>query len=149
MTSNSINIGFADKIHAYEISQIEEMCFSLPWSQNAISDFLNYDYNKILCAFYDGNIVGYISYSLICGECSIENVAVKPSFRKCGIGSLILQRLLELLKEQAAESIFLEVRKSNTPAINLYKKHGFLQCGERKNFYSKPTENALLMSLTL
>jgi ribosomal-protein-alanine N-acetyltransferase len=80
--------------------------------------------------------------------CIIEiyNIAVKPEYRRKSIAELLLQKILGAGQKNKVKEIFLEVRKSNSNAINFYRKHKFQIIGERKNFYENPRENALLMS---
>jgi len=73
---------------------------------------------------------------------------VYKSARRCGVASRLLERLIEAVKSENASFLFLEVRKSNEAAIKLYEKFGFLVCGERKNFYTAPLEDAYIMKLT-
>ena len=83
----------------------------------------------------------------VLGEVSVNNIAVLDAHRRKGIAKALLQQMLLDLSQ--AQSVTLEVRKSNSPAIALYKAFGFEQVGERKNFYSQPTENAILMTKIL
>jgi ribosomal-protein-alanine N-acetyltransferase len=71
----------------------------------------------------------------------ISNVAAAPDCRRQGIASLLLHTALEGVEAE----IFLEVRKSNLPAIALYQKYGFAEYGIPKNYYSSPREDAVLM----
>ena len=82
-------------------------------------------------------------------EGQITNIAVHPDHRGQGLGLAIVQALIKHAKAERLASITLEVRVSNTPAITLYKKVGFLEVGRRKGFYTKPTEDALIMELKL
>ena len=132
-----------------EIAQTEEMCFSEPWSEGAVSDFLSYNYNGALICLADGAFAGYVTYTALCGEVQIANVATVPAFRRNGIGSLLIEHLVNFAKETGNELITLEVRLGNEPAIALYKKYGFVTVGVRKNFYKKPDDDALLMNLDL
>jgi ribosomal-protein-alanine N-acetyltransferase len=132
-----------------EIAQTEEMCFSEPWSEGAVSDFLSYKYNGALICLADGAFAGYVTYTALCGEVQIANVATVPAFRRKGIGSLLIEHLVNFAKETGNELITLEVRLGNEPAIALYKKYGFVTVGVRKNFYKKPDDDALLMNLDL
>ncbi len=82
-------------------------------------------------------------------ECEIYNIAVKQEFQNQGVGKHLLRRLISLTVECNAESIWLEVRNSNKRAIDFYKKNDFRLIYERKNFYSNPVENALVMKRNL
>jgi ribosomal-protein-alanine N-acetyltransferase len=82
-------------------------------------------------------------------ECEIYNIAVKKKYQEQGIGRQILDKLVCLAKERHSQSIWLEVRSSNTNAINFYLKNNFERIYERKNFYSNPLEDAIVMKRKL
>ncbi len=82
-------------------------------------------------------------------ECEIYNIAIKREFQDRGIGKQMINKLVLLAKEYNCRSIWLEVRNSNTKAINFYQKSEFRQIYERKNFYSNPLENAIVMKRNL
>jgi len=90
-------------------------------------------------------IMTNIGGSLVENEIEIYNIAVKSEFRHKYIGNALLERLLESASEKQVQKIFLEVRKSNTRALGFYRKNGFEMIGERRDFYTNPTEDALLM----
>lgn len=135
--------------HIPEIAEIERLCFSLPWSENALRDELDNVNAHFLTALTFGRVSGYIGVIEICGEADITNVAVHPDFRRMGIGKMLLDTAEKQATERKCESITLEVRESNEPAISLYSGNGYSPIGIRKNFYEKPTENAVLMTKQL
>lgn len=135
--------------HIPEIAEIERLCFSLPWSENALRDELDNVNAHFLTALTFGRVSGYIGVIEICGEANITNVAVHIDFRRMGIGKMLLDTAEKQAAERKCESITLEVRESNTAAISLYSGSGYSPIGIRKNFYEKPTENAVLMTKQL
>ena len=94
-----------------------------------------------------GETAGYLGCHLILDEGYIANVAVSPERRREGIGSLLVHGLIQRAAEKGASFLTLEVRASNQPAIALYRACGFEPVGTRPNFYEKPKEDALLMTL--
>lgn len=132
----------------FGIAALEKECFSSPWSKEGLKDELENENARFFVAVNSGEVLGYIGCILVCGEGSITNVAVQKSARRCGVASRLLERLIEAVKSENASFLFLEVRKSNEAAIRLYEKFGFLICGERKNFYTAPLEDAYIMKLT-
>lgn len=124
------------------VAEIEKACFSLPWSEQAFYDELKNPYGVTFVADEDGEVAGFLNVRDVCGEIFINNVAVKENFRRKGIGEALL---CELEKREFV-FITLEVRESNLSAISLYEKCGYEKIGFRKNFYEKPTENAVLMT---
>ncbi len=131
-----------------EIALIEKECFSAPWSQDGLISELSNDGAVFLTAVIDGEIAGYMGMHIVLDECYIANVAVKPQFRRQGIADKLLSRAEKEAMDKGCAFISLEVRVSNAPAIALYEKRGYVSLGERKNFYSDPTENALIMTKT-
>ncbi len=132
-----------------QIADLDKICFSLPWSEQAFRKELN-DNNL---AFYilaeakeTGQIVGYAGVWLIQEEGHITNVAVHPDFRRKHIGMAIVDVLMKESRKRAGTLTFtLEARKSNTAAIELYKKFGFLEVGIRKGYYQENKEDAVIM----
>ncbi len=134
--------------HLKAIAEIEKECFSDPWSEEALRSELTNDGACFLSAIVNDEVAGYMGMHMVLDECYIANVAVKPSFRRQGIAESLLYTAEKTAKDKNCSFISLEVRVSNTPAISLYKKRGYISQGERKNFYSHPTENALIMTKT-
>jgi ribosomal-protein-alanine acetyltransferase len=103
--------------------------------------YLNYHF---YIAHYDGRPAGFIVWRhTSADETEIMNIAVKPELRRLGIAS----RLLDRARQQCPGALFLEVRVSNHAAIALYRKHGFREAGIRKEYYSTPPEDAIVMRL--
>ncbi len=128
------------------VQALFEECFSHPWKKEAIEETLCMEGYVSLVAETDQRIVGYIGYRSVLDEADITNVAVSPDLRRQGIGHELLDRLLFLAGQKGICTIYLEVRDSNTAAITLYEHAGFRVCGQRKNYYTEPEEDALLMS---
>lgn len=131
------------------IAKIEQECFQDPWSEKSLFEELENPVADFFVAKIDGETAGYIGSFNVVGEVSITNVAVCEKFRKKGVATRLLEQLEKVSREKNAEFITLEVRESNENAIALYRKCGFSEVGLRKNFYSHPTENAVLMTKTL
>jgi ribosomal-protein-alanine N-acetyltransferase len=93
-------------------------------------------------------LIGYIVARLVAGEIHINNVAVRDKFRRRGIGSALVSQILEEANRKEAAVAFLEVRAGNLAAQTLYQKCGFRPVARRRNYYSSPLEDALVMTLT-
>ena len=132
--------------HIEEIAKLEKECFSSPWSEDGLKSELDNNFARFYVAFSDGKIAGYIGSHNILGEVYITNVAVFPEYRRSGVGKALVKFLIDSVKAENAEFVTLEVRKSNLNAISLYEKCGFKKVGERRNFYEKPIEEAILMT---
>lgn len=95
----------------------------------------------------EGEFLGaYIIFWIVYGEAHILDIAVHPDLRRRGLATWLLESIISRLREGSVIGIFLEVRKSNTPAIELYKKFGFKEAYERKKYYGD--EDALVMTFT-
>ena len=133
--------------HLDGVCAIENACFAHPWSRQSIEAELDNETSLFYAAVEDGLVVGYIGMSFVLDEGYIYNVAVKADCRKNGVGSALIQTLVTHCRKNNFAFLTLEVRESNAPARSLYEKFGFIKVGERKNYYSAPTENAVLMTL--
>lgn len=128
-----------------EVAEIERLCFSEPWSEKSLELLLK-DGNFGVVATEDGRVAAYVGVISVPPEGEITNVAAHPDFRRRGIASEVLTFLEKEAAERGIDSLFLEVRRSNTAAQSLYLKMGFSVIGERKGFYKNPKEDAVLMA---
>jgi ribosomal-protein-alanine N-acetyltransferase len=134
---------------ALEASEIEKKYFSVPWSKEAFEDALARPENIYVVAEQDGHIAGYAGSWGVFGETEITNVCVDEEYRRRGIAGKLIDFLVEEAQSKGVEVFFLEVRQSNTAAIKLYESRGFKNIGVRKNFYERPREDGMVMSLTI
>ena len=132
--------------HVDAVLEIENECFSHPWSRQSIESELENKTSVFYTALEGDEVAGYIGMSTVLDEGYIFNVAVSAKHRKKGIGSALIQELVTYGKKNNFCFLTLEVRESNENAISLYSKFGFIKVGERKNYYSDPVENAVLMT---
>jgi ribosomal-protein-alanine N-acetyltransferase len=98
-----------------------------------------------LVAEREGQVLGYIGSQSVLGEADMMNVAVTPEARRCGIARALIVTLIESLRANAVHCLTLEVRASNLGAQALYAKLNFREVGRRKNYYSNPKEDALIL----
>ncbi len=129
------------------VFQLENECFSAPWSLDSIKEELDNENAHFLCARSADKVLGYIGVHEIAGEAYIANLAVSVAYRGLGIAQRLMEAAETGAKARNCEFISLEVRKSNSAAIALYKKRGFETVGERKKFYTNPVEDGLIMTL--
>lgn len=128
-----------------QIMDIENASFSVPWSENSFRDELVNSVAIYLVAEVNEKVVAYIGMWKVFDEGHITNVAVLPSYRGKGIGQTVVNRLFDVAKENDITRLTLEVRRSNSNAIKLYEKSGFVNCGIRPNYYTEPKEDAIIM----
>lgn len=136
--------------HIDDIAELEKQCFSIPWTSEQLASQLTDNMHICLVAVDgEGRTVGYVGLMYVLDEGYISNVAVAPAHRREGIGGMLLDTLRERAEEKRLAFLTLEVRQTNEPAKSLYKKHGYVEVGLRKGYYTKPTEDAILMTLFL
>lgn len=142
---NQVNIRGMKKDDIDQIIEIEKRCFSLPWSRDAFANELKNDLAYYQCAELGGKIVGYMGMWKVIDECHITNVAVLPEYRQQNIASMLIEKMVDICVCSEIVAMTLEVRESNIPAINLYKKFGFVSAGKRPRYYQMPLEDAIIM----
>ena len=135
--------------HVNDIYQIEKESFPDPWSAAAISREITNKHSVCLTAWDSAaqTVAGHITMRHIINEGHISNIAVAKKYQRQGVGSLLLTALIAEAVNLEMIGVTLEVRVGNIAAISLYQKHGFAEEGRRKNYYSLPTEDALIMWL--
>ena len=131
--------------HLTGAAELERLCFSSPWSAQSLELLTNDGIGVGYLTLTDGQVSAYGGMLITVDEGQITNIAVHPDHRREGLGTAILRSLLRHAKDERLDSVSLEVRASNTAAIEMYKKAGFAEAGRRKGFYQKPTEDALVM----
>lgn len=130
------------------VAELERMIFSDPWSENVYRQTLALDetiYLVICDSEKRENIIGVAGVRNIVGDGEITNVMVLPEYRQKGLAYRLLQELIEKGREIGITAYTLEVRASNSSAIRLYEKLGFISAGIRPGFYEHPKEDALIM----
>ena len=134
--------------HLDQVAEIEQICFSDPWSRRMLSEHLENECAATLVAQgEDGTILGYAGLLVILDEGYITNVAVRPEYRRQGIAGQLLEVFRSFAEGNKMAFLTLEVRDSNASARALYTKYGFREVGVRKNYYDHPKEDAIIMTL--
>lgn len=132
-----------------QIQRIEQQSFSVPWTEQMLRMQLAPDSHVFLTAQTADGVIGYVGMMYVLDEGYISNIAVRPDYRRRGVADALLSALEQRARALMLSFLTLEVRAHNAPAIALYGKHGYRVAGRRKNYYEKPTEDALLMTLNL
>jgi len=145
-----------------QIMEIELELFADPWSPEIFqeelenSNIFTKEINGISFSCkhnylleYQEQVLGFVLGWAICDEYSIMNIGVRKKYQKQGLGSFLLSKVIEKAIELECFTIYLDVRKSNFPAIKLYEKFKFEKIGLRKHYYQNPFEDAVVMKLDL
>ena len=136
-----------DKMTIEDITFIEpdfQNNFDKFWSIDILKHDFENDISKYIVAKFEDEIVGFAGIKIIFDEAEIMNIAVRIDKRNLKIGSLLLEKLIDIAKNSNCSSINLEVNENNLPAINLYEKYNFERIGFRKKYYNN-TDDAILM----
>lgn len=140
------------------VRAIEALSFSNPWSDNTFRGEIqntSVSFPMVVVrrpgdpVVAEEEVVAYIIYWQIRDDVQVNNVAVHPDCRGLGLGEALMRYAIARVRESGATFMTLEVRQSNAPALTLYNKLGFEVMGTRKNYYTKPDEDAFVMALVL
>lgn len=133
--------------HLDEIEAIERRGYPTPWSRTMFSGELAKPTSLCLGAFAsdDGRLIGYVIASRYVDAWHVMNVCVDPDLQGYGIAGDLLERLFELTESDGRRGYTLEVRVSNTRAIRLYERLGFVSRGVRRAYYTDNREDAYVM----
>lgn len=133
-----------------DVMTIERKMYNYPWSEGIFRDCINIGYSN-WALIKNEQLIGYVILSVAVGEAHILNICLDAEQIGKGLGKKFLEEVLLVAKKKNVESIFLEVRPSNTAAVNLYKNAGFKQIGQRKNYYpaAQGKEDAIVFSLDI
>lgn len=132
---NSIELNFSENFDKF-------------WSIDILKNDVTNENSKYIVAKINDEIVGFAGIKIILDEADIMNIAVRIDKRKLGIGSILLEKLIELAINCNCSFITLEVNENNLPAIHLYEKYNFENIGLRKKYYNN-IDNAIIMKKDL
>lgn len=136
----------AEERDAKAMAELDRLCFAHPWSEQAfLEEVLVNQLAFYLVAETAEGIIGYAGLWTILEEGHITNVAVHPSHRGKGLGTLLVTKLIEEAESFGILHFTLEVRPSNETALSLYQKLGFQSAGRRTGYYEDNGEDALIL----
>lgn len=133
-----------------EVAGLEQALES-GWTRGAVHKELDRSLGLQLVAYEDssGRVIGWCCGLSVGDEAELLRIAVIQSKRKCGVASVLLAQFEKKCIGQEVSSIFLEVADKNLAARQLYEKYDYKQVGRRKNYYSRPKDDALVMNKML
>ncbi len=149
----TLDLSYLDKIML-----IENSSHSHPWSENTTKSCFGGRYHVLGLLTNEGSkdavdeqLLAYCFVEAICGEATIMNIVVDPNLQGKGYGKLLLSQAINWCQETNNNTLWLEVRESNTKAIALYDSLDFCEVSRRYNYYptDKGNEDAIVMSLML
>lgn len=129
---------------------IEQRAHAYPWSEKTLVSnqgerYLNYRLDA------EGKMAAFAITQVVLDEATLFNLAVDPDFQRRGLGGALLQHLISELEAREVQTLWLEVRASNRPAIALYASLDFNEVSVRRNYYPSADgkEDAIIMALTI
>jgi len=134
-----------------EVMELERLAFDKPWTPGLFLHELKLSFSRLHLARRSDTarrLLGYVCWWVVGDEVHILNLAVHPSARRGGTGRALVQRVVDDALAHRAESVSLEVRHDNAPALALYGQMGFSPAGVRRNYYG-PGDNAVIMERRL
>ncbi|WP_066852524.1 ribosomal protein S18-alanine N-acetyltransferase [Halodesulfovibrio spirochaetisodalis] len=132
-----------------EVAALEKKCFSTPWTEKEFNLSFEQKIFKVFGLKKDERLVAYIAMYHTADELEILNIATDPEQRRKGAGKRLLALMLCIGQKLGIQQAFLEVRRTNIPAINLYEQMCFSQIGVRKQYYKDTGEDALVYQCNL
>ena len=142
-----MKIEIMQKKHVPAVAEIAANSLAEAWSEDAFEKEIVSPSAIVFVALSDEKVIGFGGVQTVLDEAYITNIAVEKEFRRQGVGEALLKAIINSCADHSF--VTLEVRVSNSAAIKLYEKQGFVSQGIRKKFYSHPTEDASIMTLFL
>jgi ribosomal-protein-alanine N-acetyltransferase len=133
------------------VMRIERLAYAHPWSRAVFEDTVvaGYQAQRLLAGT---TLLGYFVAMKGVEEVHLLNITVAPAHQYKGWARVMLEALSLWARGQAAKTLWLEVRVSNSRALQIYRAQGFVQVGRRPKYYPSghgQREDAIVMSLTL
>lgn len=132
------------------VMAIEPFIYSYPWTRGNFEDSLNAGYS---CWVYTegDSVIGYAVLMLVLDESHLLNLSIAKAYQGRGLGRALLEQMMHIARNHAAQNMFLEVRPSNKSAIHLYERVGFNEMAVRRGYYPARNgrEDAILMGMAL
>jgi len=137
-----------------KIIEIEREAISPPWTHGALLSEIYKDDSFFIIAVDDTGepspcVAGFAIIRQVGDDGELLQIAVDKNQRRLGVGDLLMEAVVAYAWKNTCNSIFLEVRRGNKPAVSLYEKHGFKSVRIRRDYYSDPVEDALVMTKPL
>ncbi len=139
----SLTLRPLDEADLDAVIEVESASFVEPWSRSLFSEEIAQPTRRYVVAEAGGALCGYGGIMLMGEDAHVVTLAVAPGHREKGVASRLLMALIDVARDNGARHLTLEVRESNRPALELYRKFGFEPAGTRRGYYA--TEDAVVM----
>ena len=128
------------------IIEIENEAITPAWTHGMLLNEIYRDDAHFELACEGAKIIGFYILREISGESELLQIAVAEAARRCGIGGELMKACLVRALKNRISKVHLEVRSKNGAAISMYEKHGFINAGKRKSYYTQPEDDAIIMT---
>ena len=118
-----------------DVIAVEQNAYPFPWTRGNFLDSLDSGYEAWVLRDEDGLLLGYFLMMYAVEEVHLLNITVRPDRQGQGLGRKLLDQLIALARDAGMHAVLLEVRPSNNHALMVYHHLGFVQIGQRKNYY--------------
>lgn len=149
MTLQQIKLKSLTEAELSQVIELDNLCFGGLWSLEGYQREIKSPNSELLIICFNLNqeekVIGLGCFWSILEEAHLTILAIHPDFQRQGLGTLLLNKLLESAQKKGLERATLEVGENNQLALNLYKKFGFTIAGKRKKYYQKTGEDALIL----
>lgn len=135
-----------------DVQNIENDVYPYPWTHGNFLDSLYSGYESWVLREQDGMLAGYFLIMFAVDEAHLLNITVRRDLHGHGLGRALLDKVVEVARDNAMASVLLEVRPSNLRALSVYRRYGFAEIGRRKGYYpaaDNTREDAIVMRLAL
>lgn len=138
-----------DRLRIPQVLEIERACYPAPWSESAFHHEMTSETSVALVAMDGESVAGFLVGWIAADQVHIANIAVAAGYRRRGVGTGMMLRLLGEAVRRGCTSSSLEVRESNLAGRSMYGRLGYHAVALRKSYYSSPAEDAVVMVKTL
>jgi [ribosomal protein S18]-alanine N-acetyltransferase len=129
------------------VAALEAASFTNPWTREMLErELATSAVARVYVLRIAGRITAFCSCWILYEELHINTLAVAPEFRRQGLATLLMKRLMALAAGEGATRALLEVRRSNAAALQLYESLGFQVADVRRGYYTHPEEDALILA---
>ena len=135
----------AENIHG--VAELAKCCFSTPWSEDIYRRELENPQSVGFVCTDGGRVVGMIHCNFVLDELTLNTLCIAPEYRRLGLAKRLWNAVREMM-QGVCTVCYLEVRESNQAARRLYERCGFREVAVRKNYYERPREDAVLMTVS-
>lgn len=145
MIKNSCIIRQMQLADCAQVAAIDHACIANPWTVQDFEQAWHRSEQNYWVAVIENKIIGFAGVMTAADEADITHIAVLPEYQRQHVASSLLQEIIKQLQLMGVQTIYLEVRQHNSTAQSLYHFAKFEQVGTRKNYYTNPIEDAIIM----